>query len=411
VLSAVLVGGSGAGVYVHVRHALHTAFDDAHELAIRSVMETIDRGPAGFAVREHEFEEEFEELRATLGVREVAVWNAAGTKLASAGINQGAQTILARADDRAQVATPAGAVVVRRETVLSGSDGLTVVVTRDAESLNANLKTFRRGLLVFAPLAVLASLVLGWWMAGRSLRPIKRVLGQQRAFMADASHELRTPLAVIRAHAETAVDGESDEASLRRSLAVVAKSAAGLGTLVSDLMYLARSDLSTLQTVPVPVDVEEIVEETLEDFGPLAASRGSSVRFRRSGPLEAHGDPAQLKRLVAILLDNALRHGQPGDIEVSLRVKGMSVELRVEDPGPGISPDLLPRVFDRFVRGVEARSHDAGHGLGLAIAKSIVSSHRGRLSLRKNERGGTSACAIFPVIPVVSRQPELTALP
>lgn len=402
-LCAAVLCGSGVAVYSYVRHTLHAAFDAAHDLALRSVLETLkaETGPGTRGteptVRRHDFDEEFDELEATLGVVEAGIWSAEGTLLAGAAVHGWSSPSTPPAGpDREERLTPRGPVVVRRARVAAERGGGVVVVTREAGSLERDLDTFRRGLVLFFPVAVLASLGMGWWMAGRSLRPVRVMIDQQRTFMADASHELRTPLAILQTHAEVGARDEADAASMRTSLAVVARTASQLGDLVGDLMYLARSDASPLKRHRVPVDLEDLLEETVQGFAPLAKSKGSRIRLAKCGAIDVSGDPSQLKRLVTLLLDNALRHGDPGDIDVSLTVNGTTVELRIADPGPGIADDLLPRVFERFVRGDRARAETSGHGLGLAIAQSIVAGHRGSLTLHRNERGGTTACAVLP---------------
>lgn len=394
-LCGALLIGSGSAVYLYVRNALHASFDAAHDLAVRSVLETVERGPTGLRVKDSEFAEEFDELKSTLGVMAVGIWSADGTKLAEASVHP--WSVSPAGPDRELRDSEGGPVVVRRDRIAADRGGGVMLVTRSAADLERSLGTFRRGLLLFVPLSLLASLLAGWAMAGRSLKPVRRVIEQQRIFMADASHEIRTPLAIIRTHAEIAMDGPADTTSMKRSLEVVAATGAQLGRLVDDLMYLARSDASVLERRHSVVDVEDLLEEAIEGFGPMAASKKSRLLLKDIETVHVQGDPSQLKRLVAILIDNALRHADPGEIRVSLAMKTKEVELLVEDTGPGISDELLPRVFERFVHGDSARQpNGSGHGLGLAIARSIVASHGGQLALRRNTSGGTTASVMLP---------------
>lgn len=395
-LCAMLLGSCGGAVYVYVRHALHTAFDGAHALAARSVIETVEAGPTGLRVKQQEFLEEFDELKATLGVLAVEVWDAEGTRLAGSTVAGFSQPLLRAGPERELRATHAGAFVVRREKMhLGGGNGL-VVIARNAESMDQELGLFRRALFSFVPLAVLASLAVGWWMAGRSLRPVRRVVERQRAFMADASHELRTPIAILQAHTELALDRDADLPALHRSLGVISRTTSNLAVLVNDLMSLARADTSTLEPERVLVDVEELLEETIEDFGPAAKDRGSKILLVSCPRIHLRADPTQLKRLVAVFLDNALRHAVPCEIRVSVTESDEGFTLSVEDEGPGIPDDLLPRVLERFVRGEQASANVGGNGLGLAIAQSIALAHRGHVAIRRNARGGTTASVVIP---------------
>lgn len=390
-LCATLLVSCGAASYLYVRHALHVAFDGTHDLAARSMIETVEAGPTGLQVKKHAFQEEFDELRATLGVVAVDVWSADGARIASSASVGFTQTILRDGPERELQATHGAAFVIRRETVQVGNNRALVVIARSADSMNRELALLRRALVSFVPLAVLASLALGWWMAGRSLRPVRAVVERQRAFMADASHELRTPLAVLQAHTELALDREIDASSLYRSLGVISRTTSNLAALVNDLMSLARADASTLEPERVLVDLEEVVEETIEDFAPAAKERGSKIVLGPCKSTFLRADPTQLKRLIAVFLDNALRHAVPCSIHVSLTEQNDCVELRIADEGPGIRKDLLSRVFERFVRGDSASANQGGSGLGLAIAQSIATAHGGRVALGTNSRGGTTA--------------------
>lgn len=391
VVCALLLVGAGGGVYLYVRHALHAAFDGAHDLAIRSVLENVEAGPSGLDVRKAGFIEEFDELRGTLGVVSASLWSADGRKLADAGVD-----VAPRGPARELSGSGDALILIRREPVRIGHAAGVVVVARHAADLARDLAAFRRGLVLFLPLALLGALGAGWIMAGRSLRPVRQAFDEQRAFMADASHEIRTPLSIIQTHAEVPLDGETDISTMKASLDVVARTAGQLGVLVNDLLYLARSDATGISPSRVPFDLEELLEETVEAFGPLAATKGSRIVLGTFHEVEMTADPSQLQRLVGILIDNALRHGLPGEIEVSAKRNGKNVEVCVSDVGPGIPEDMLPRVFDRFVRGEASRTSN-GHGLGLAIARSIVNAHGGSLKLDQNARGGTTASVTIPV--------------
>jgi signal transduction histidine kinase len=261
------------------------------------------------------------------------------------------------------------------------------------------LASLQHGLMFIIPLALLGACASGWFMAGKSLAPVKHAFERQQSFMADTSHELRTPLSIIRAQAE--VHREGDASQMRAALDVVASTASQLSTVVDDLFFLARADAAALSPRRVCFSLDELIEETAWAFTPRAQAQGSRLVLQpRSTDIEVQADPSQIQRLVALLIDNALRHADPGDIEISMSLVGKLVELRVEDGGPGIPPELSPRVFERFVRGSDsARASDTGEqglGLGLAIAKSIVHAHQGSIRLQHGARGGALAVVRIP---------------
>ncbi|MBX3205055.1 MAG: HAMP domain-containing histidine kinase [Labilithrix sp.] len=391
---AFLLVGSGVGVYAYARHILLGAFDAAHDLALHSVLENVKVEGAEVHVDQRGFAEEFEELNVALGVVAVAVWSADGRLLAEAAVDH--DPIAVDGLPRELRGRGNRTVILRRQRFGSGGAGGVVAVSRRAGDIARDLESLRRGLTLIVPLALLGALGFGWAMAGRSLKPVKDAFEQQRAFMADTSHELRTPLSIIRAHAEVQVDGDARE--MRAALAVVSRSAAHLSVLLDDLLFLARADAAALSPRRLTFSLDELVEETVEAFAPKAAARGSRlVLAPSSNDVELEADPAQIQRLVSLLIDNALRHAHPGDVEISVARAGRHVVLRVEDGGPGIRPELLPRVFGRFVRGDDAReSKEKGLGLGLAIARSIVTAHAGSISLGPGARGGVAAVVRLP---------------
>lgn len=393
-LVLVLLVAGGVAVYSHVRHTLLDAFDSTHELAIRSALESVNVQGTTVLVDAREFHEEFEELRQTLGVTAVVLWDSQGHELARAPTQD--PPWAAAGPGREVLGDGPRAVVVRREPLGDGGRSGLLLVSRRAGDMLAPLASLQRSLLFLVPLTALGALAVGWAMAGQSLRPVRRAFEQQRAFMADASHELRTPLAIIRSQAEVSVDA-GDE-SLRPALAVILRTATRLGSLIDDLLFLSRADAEALRPQRRPFFLDDLVEETLEAFEPLARAKGSRfLLVVPRGDAEVHADPGQIHRLLAILLDNALRHGDPGPIRVTVERGERGVLLGVEDSGPGLPPGQQRRVLERFVRGERALSRGIeGHGLGLAIAQSIVLVHGGTITLGPGDLGGTLVTISLP---------------
>lgn len=205
-----------------------------------------------------------------------------------------------------------------------------------------------------------------------------------RRFVADASHELRTPLASIRGYAELSHrEREPVPETVRHALNRIESEAGRMGTLVEDLLLLARLD-SGRPLSAEPVDLTRLLLEAVGD----AQVAGPEHRWRLDLPedvVEVTGDEARLTQVVVNLLANARVHTPPGTT-VTGRVRhtggsGLgdgSVVLEVEDDGPGIDPDLLPHIFGRFTRGDSARVRSGGStGLGLSIVQAVAQAHRG----------------------------------
>ncbi|OEV33261.1 two-component sensor histidine kinase [Kitasatospora aureofaciens] len=199
-----------------------------------------------------------------------------------------------------------------------------------------------------------------------------------RGFAADASHELRTPVAAVRGHAELALRHPGEvPGEVRHSLERIDAEALRMGAIVEDLLLLARLDAGR-PLAEDEVDLTRIVLGAVAD----ARAAGPDHRWRLVLPEEpvlVRGDEHRLSQVVANLLANARTHTPAGTaVELRLELTVEGVELSVTDEGPGISAELLERVFERFVRGDRARSRATGStGLGLAIVRAVVQAHGG----------------------------------
>jgi signal transduction histidine kinase len=256
------------------------------------------------------------------------------------------------------------------------------------------LSTLRNTLLLGGGIALLLALMAGYLYAGRALVPIRAAaarrqdaLRRQREFTANASHELRTPLTVIRASVEDLrrnkgrrVDDVGD------ALDDIEAETRHVTALVDDMLLLARTDSGVVQIERVPVDLADVAVEAASSLAALGHERGVTVV---ADPLPAPvvGDPVRLRQLVTILLDNAIRHSPKGST-VGLRVRpdAGAALLQVEDQGPGVKPEDLPHIFERFWRADDAPA--GGTGLGLAIARWIVEQHGGAIGAGNRAEGG-----------------------
>lgn len=252
--------------------------------------------------------------------------------------------------------------------------------------------------------ALLLASGVGAAYANRALVPIRQslisqreALRRQREFAADASHELRTPLTVIRASVDDLERHPKRQvASVGTALTDIRDEVDHLTSMVEDLLLLARSDSGAVDLERVPVDLGDVASSGASGMSLLASEREVSLVVDPV-PAEVAGDPARLRQLVAILVDNALRHAPRGSrVDVRVRTDGLDAVLVVEDQGPGIRPDDLPRVFDRFYRAAGAPG--GGTGLGLAIAAWIVERHGGRIAAANRDPMGARFTVRLPLI-------------
>jgi two-component system phosphate regulon sensor histidine kinase PhoR len=233
------------------------------------------------------------------------------------------------------------------------------------------------------------------------LTPQRRVDRMRADFVANASHELRTPLASLSGFIETLQgSAKSDPAARERFLGIMVDQARRMSRLIDDLLSLSRIELNEHLRPQTVVDVVAIVGVVCDTLAPLAKERGVElVVTGKEKPLLVQGDRDELTRLFENLIENALKYGGNGKrVEVVLAQEGAEAVAAVRDFGPGIAPEHLPRLTERFYR-VDAQTSRAegGTGLGLAIVKHILSRHRGRLAIESGLGKGASFIARIPL--------------
>jgi signal transduction histidine kinase len=313
-----------------------------------------------------------------------------------------------------EIATsPATPIPVRLLTqrVVYSQDGQTYFLqaVQDRSTEVETLDVLLTVLLVGGVLVVAVAFGLGTVYARRALVPIRESLAaqrtalrRQREFAADASHELRTPLTVIRSsvehlsrHRDQAI-GDASEA-----LDDIDAEVTHLASLVDDLLLLARSDSGAVPLERVSLDLGDVAFEAASALNRTAESRDVKVLVDPE-PAMVEGDSARLRQLVMILVDNAIRHSpREGAVTVTVRATGKVASVEVTDEGPGVRPEDMPHVFDRFWRAAGAPS--GGTGLGLSIARWIAERHDGRIGVANRTGGG----AVFRVELPVTEPPQL----
>jgi two-component system sensor histidine kinase CiaH len=262
-----------------------------------------------------------------------------------------------------------------------------IQVARSTEPEHEALGKLLAGLLIGGAGGLALAGVGGWWLAGKSLHPVQTAFNRQHAFVSDASHELRTPLAVIRANAEFLQAEQPENAEVHEIIGETDR----LSALVDALLAVARDDDSS-RAGHLPVDLSEVVSATVGALAPLAQEHGLELTHAEPVNLMVLGDRDQLRQVLVILLDNAVRYTpEGGRIHVQARPDGREALLTVHDTGIGIPEAALERVFERFYRADEARNRQSGGvGLGLAIARELVTRHGGRISVTSTEGAGST---------------------
>jgi heavy metal sensor kinase len=241
---------------------------------------------------------------------------------------------------------------------------------------------------------------------------VTETLAQQRRFMADASHELRTPVAILRGETDVVLrSSQRTSAEYREALSVVQAAAERLGHTVDDIFLLALVDAKEAPATAAPLYLNDLVVEGCRAMRSLAERRDIAVDCDASVEAPYVGDEQLLQRLIANLLDNAIKYSAVGGrIEVDFERRGDEYELRVSNGGAGIPPHARAHVFDRFYRADAARTitlrdqrRIAGSGLGLPIARWIAERHGGTLELSEASETRTTFTLRLPATPILER--------
>lgn len=318
--------------------------------------------------------------------------------------------------------------------------GDVIVVATSLEEVKASVHRLLILLLVAGPAALAAAGAGGWLLARTALAPVasmtreaseigmarlderievprttdelsrlastlnamldrlQRGVDEKRRFVADASHDLRTPLAVMRAELDVSLRSPDLTPGAKETLLSAGEEVERMSRIVDNLLTLARVDEGGLELLRVPVDLRALVEGVVASMASLAAERGLDVRVDGQAG-EVRADGMRLEQVVSNLLSNAVRYADAGS-GVGISVWRMATEagVTVRDHGPGVPTEILPRIFERFVKADAPRSGTGGgSGLGLAICREIVEAHGGRVWVDSTLGSGSEFSFALPI--------------
>ena len=259
------------------------------------------------------------------------------------------------------------------------------LVFADISSERATLDGLRRTCLLIGGLSFLAFLWVSVLLSKWAVRPVERAWQQQRQFLSDASHELKTPLTVILSNAELLEAAPLEDRPARWADNI--RSEAGqMKSLVEEMLTLARADNAVPTAVMGEVSLSDLATDCVLAFEPVAFEAGKPLESDITPDVTVTGDADKLRQLIGVLLDNAIKYGQAGGtISLTLRRTDRQARLLVSNPGDPIPPDQLGRLFERFYRADASRGEQSGFGLGLPIAASIATEHKGTLKAESDQ--------------------------
>ena len=255
------------------------------------------------------------------------------------------------------------------------------IVFTDISNEQAVLEHLMRTFIFIGLTSFVALLGISLLLANWAVKPVDEAWKQQRQFIADASHELKTPLTVILTNAELLQSSEYDDESRGKFSDSIVTMAQQMRELVEQLLELARADNAQRITVFSQVELSKLCSDALLPFEPVFFEKGLTLESEIEAGIVVSGGEAQLRQVTDILLDNAQKYASPGG-KVCVTLKRLSRShclLSVANTGEPIPHEELKNIFKRFYRVDKARSRGSGFGLGLSIADSIVTQHKGRI--------------------------------
>jgi len=264
----------------------------------------------------------------------------------------------------------------------------------DMSMERAMLRKMMGSYLVIALAAFLLLLGVSVILARWATRPVERAWKQQRQFLSDASHELKTPLTVILSNAELLSALPLEERPARWTDNILSESRQ-MKNLVEEMLTLARADNLARAAVLTEISLSDAAEDCALAFEPVAFEAGKPLEYSVAENVTVLGDRDRLRRLISILLDNAIKYGaEGGTVTLALERAERQARLTVSNSGEPIPAEQLSRLFERFYRADASRGEKSGFGLGLSIAAVIAREHKGTI---KAESDASSTRFIFTI--------------
>lgn len=240
---------------------------------------------------------------------------------------------------------------------------------------------------------------LAYFVAGKTLQPIQDMVDEQHRFISDASHELKTPLTSLKTSFEVYL--RSTKKTKQEGVQLIEESIDEVNKLqqLTESMLQLANPYNNKKIQLSSISLSPLIEESVKQLRPLAQSKKIKIKYQKKDE-KVKGDRESLKKLIVILIDNAIKYShQKTQIIVTEQKVKNEIVLKITNTGIGILPKDMPLIFDRFYRADQARSktHDSSYGLGLSIAQKIVEEHQGSISAKSNPDKETTFTVKLPI--------------
>jgi two-component system OmpR family sensor kinase len=281
---------------------------------------------------------------------------------------------------------------------LRQKSGLTVQAVLDLTPNHTARDQLINALLISGVLGLVLTALVGTWLGRRALGPLSTTLEIQRRFVADASHELRTPVTLLHTRAQLLrrkLRRDDPERAVPDDLDALVADSGRLADILDELLLAADPGVAR---APQPIELSGLARDVVASAAAHAADRRVTLTGPGpdSPPVAVAGLPVALRRAVTALVDNAVRHAT-GAVTVSVDTAGRSAHVDVVDDGPGIDPELAPRMFDRFAGGRDGVPGRRRYGIGLSLVNEIVTAHDGQVELLRRDVPGAALRITLPV--------------
>ena len=279
------------------------------------------------------------------------------------------------------------------------NNGVTKIALVNRTSYQVALYQLLKSFLLVGLLSLIILFIISLYLTNKSIKPIKEAFDKQKQFIADASHELKTPLTIIKTNTSLVLSNPDDTIKNQTKwINYINSQTDRMSKLIDEMLSLAKLDAQKSNLNLTSINVSKILENIMLMFDAIIYENNINVETNITKDIFINGDKENIKKLFSILMDNAIKHINPnGKLSINLFTDKNKVKIIIKNTGKGIAQENLERIFDRYYRADNSRVRETGgYGLGLAIAKSIVKEHKGKIYAQSTLNKDTSFIVELP---------------